>query len=79
MVITYKLNDHRVIFHRNKESDLWTAKSVDLDGLSPEAKSLHSMLKMLKNQYPELATTIHIFFLIQLKLLLNTLHHLISK
>ena len=62
MAITYKLNDHRVSFHWDKNSDLWTAKSEDLNGLNLQAKSFNSMLRMLNKQYPELAHSIRIFF-----------------
>ncbi len=62
MAITYKLNDHRVSFHWNKESDVWTAKSEDLDNLHLEAKSFNSMLRMLKEHHPELTSSIRIFF-----------------
>ena len=62
MAITYKLNDHRVSFHRDKSNDLWTAESEDLGGLNLQAKSFNSMLRMLNKQHPELAHSIRIFF-----------------
>ena len=62
MAITYKLNEHRVSFHWDKESDMWTAQSEDLNNLNLEAKSFNGMLKLLRNQHPELATSIRIFF-----------------
>ncbi len=62
MAITYKLNDCQVSFHWDKECGHWTAKSEDLDGLNLKAKNFNSILKMLNNQHPELATSIQIFF-----------------
>jgi len=62
MAITYRLNDHRVSFHWDKNSNLWKAESDDLEGLNLQAKSFNSMLKMLNKQHPELAHSIRIFF-----------------
>ncbi|MEJ2114754.1 MAG: DUF1902 domain-containing protein [Gammaproteobacteria bacterium] len=62
MAITYKLNGHRVSFHWDKNSNLWTARSEDLNGLNLQSKSFSSMLKMLNNQQPKLAHSIRIFF-----------------
>ena len=62
MAITYKLNNQRVSFHWDKEHAVWIAKSEDLESLNLQAKSFNSMLKMLRNQYPEFSTSIRIFF-----------------
>ena len=62
MAITYRLNDHRISFHWDKENDLWKAECEDLNGLHLHAKNFNSMLKMLNKQYPELAHSIGIFF-----------------
>lgn len=62
MAITYKLNDHRVSFHWDKKSNMWTAQSEDLNDLRLEAKSFNGMLRLIRNQHPELATSIRIFF-----------------
>jgi hypothetical protein len=62
MAITYKLNDQRVSFHWDINSDLWAAKSEDLSGLNLQAKSFNSLLRKLNKQHPELAHSIRIFF-----------------
>ena len=62
MAITYKLNNHRVSFHWNKDNDMWNAQSEDLNNLNLEAKSFNGMLKQLRTLHPELARSIRIFF-----------------
>ena len=62
MAIIYKLSSHQVSFYWDKDSALWTAKSEDLNIKNIKAKSFNSMLKMLRNQYPEFSTSIRIFF-----------------
>jgi hypothetical protein len=71
MAITYKLNDQRVCFHWDKETDLWTVESEDLDNLRLEAKSFNGILQMLTQQHPELVSSIRIFFQTLLKKLLR--------
>ena len=62
MAITYRLDDQRVTFHWDHEKDLWTAKSDDIESLNLQAKSFHSILKLLKKRHPEFSSSIHIFF-----------------
>ena len=62
MAITYKLEDQRVTFHWDKQTNLWTVKSEDIEDLNLEAKSFNSILKMLKNKHPEFSTSIRVFF-----------------
>lgn len=62
MAITYKLEDQRVTFHWDKQTNLWTVNSEDIEDLNLEAKSFNSILKMLKNKHPEFSTSIRVFF-----------------
>ena len=62
MAITYKLEDQRVTFHWDHATDLWTAKSEDIEDLDIEAKSFSALLKMLKHKHPEFSKSIRIFF-----------------
>ena len=62
MAITYRLEDHRVTFHWDRNTDMWTAISDDIKDLNLEASSFSSVLKLLRNEYPELTNSIRIFF-----------------
>lgn len=62
MAITYKLEDQRVTFHWDKQTNLWTVQSEDIEDLNLEAKSFNSILKMLKSKHPEFSTSIRVFF-----------------
>lgn len=46
MAITYKLEDQRITFHWDHETDLWTAKSDDIKDLNLETNSFNSILKL---------------------------------
>ncbi len=62
MAITYKLENQRVTFNWDRQANLWTVKSDDIEDLNLEAKSFNSILKMLKNKHPEFSTSIRVFF-----------------
>lgn len=62
MAITYRLEDQRVTFHWDRDSDIWTAKSDDIESLNLKANSFNSMLYQLKKQHPEFSNSIRIFF-----------------
>ena len=62
MAITYKLENQRVTFHWDKQTNLWTVRSEDIEDLNLEAKSFNSILKMLKSKHPEFGTSIRVFF-----------------
>lgn len=62
MAITYQLEDQRITFHWDRNTDRWTAISDDVKDLKLEASSFSSVLKMLRNQYPELTNSIRNIF-----------------
>ncbi len=62
MAITYRLENQRVTFHWDHKTDLWTAKSEDIEGLDLQAKSFNSILNLLKIQHPEFSNSLRIFF-----------------
>ncbi len=62
MAITYNLEDYRVSFHWDQDTDLWHVKSDDIKDLDLEAKSFNTVIKMLSQKHPEFTNAICIFF-----------------